>query len=103
MFFVVEHGVESVFLAAEPALAGVIDFGDVPRATGDHGRSFQFHEWCTVDEGLDMQVWECDKVALLLSRVVLVRGWGGDCQQGMADLLDLDGVGKGCLLRIVSL
>lgn len=38
-----------------------------------------------------MQTWKCDKVLFLLGRVVLVRvGWG-DGQEGMSDLLDLDG------------
>jgi hypothetical protein len=50
-----------------------------------------------------MQVRECDEVALFLGRIVLVRGWRGDCEQGMADLLDLNCVGEGCLLGIVSL
>lgn len=45
---------ESVLLAAQPALARVIDLGDVAAAAGDLCGLLQLDEGCAVDQGLDV-------------------------------------------------
>ena len=57
-----EGGGEGVFLAGEPAAAGVIDFADEAGRAGDVGEFFEFDEGGAVDEVFDVEGGEGDEV-----------------------------------------
>lgn len=98
-----QDGAEGVLLAAQPALARVVNLRHVASAAGNASGLLQFDEWRSVDKGFDVQVREGDQVPFLLRRIVLIRTWGSERQQSMSDLFDLNGAGEGCLLGVVSL
>lgn len=99
----VEDRAERVLLPAQPALARVLDLGDVAGRAGDLCGLLQLDEGRAVDQGLDVQTGQRDEVCLLLGRVVFVRARRRYRQDGMAELLHVDGAGEGGLLGVVSL
>ncbi len=89
-----QHGAERVLLAADPALARVVDARREARRALDEGGLVQLDERRAVDEALDVQRRQRDEVVF----VVLV-----DVQQRVPNLLDLDCAREGRFLGVVSL
>lgn len=94
----VDGGDDGVLLAREPALARVVDLGGEAGGGGDEGGALELDEGGAEDEALDVQGGEGDEVGFLLAFL-----GGGDGQDGVADLLDVDCAGEGGLLGVVAL
>jgi len=88
---------EAVLLAAEPALAAVVDLGRVARRRGDVRGAIELDEGRTEDETLDVQRRKGDEV-----RVRLGRASDRDGEDGVANLLDIDRAAERGLLRIIT-
>ena len=89
-----EGGGEGVLLARDPAFARVVDLGDVAGGGGYGGRFVELDEGRAIDQTLDVEGWERDEVVFVI---------GIEVEDGMADLLDVDGPGEGGFLGVVAL
>lgn len=58
----VEDGGEGIFLAGEPAFAGIVYAGDIASRGGDVGGGGQLDKGFTVDETFDVDVGESNEV-----------------------------------------
>lgn len=81
----IHGGGKGVLLAAQPALAGVIDARGEARAGDNVGRLVELDIWAAGDEALDVQGGEGDEVVLVV---------GVEMKDGVADLLDVDGAAE---------
>jgi len=89
------HGCgEGVLLAADPALAAVVDLAGVSSRRNDVGALLKLNVGRTGDETLDVECGEGNQVVL----VVLV-----DMENSVTNLLDVDGSTERGLLSIVTL
>lgn len=90
----VHCGGEGVLLAADPSLAAVVDLAGVASGRNDVGALLKFNVGRTSDETLDVESGKSDQVIL----VILV-----DVENGVTDLLDVDGSTERGLLSVVTL
>lgn len=93
------RGRERVPFSGQPALAGVVDLGDVAAAGGDVGVFFEFDIRGACYERFDVQSGQGDEIGFRL-----VGGAGGrESKQGVADLFHIDGAGERRFLGVVAL
>jgi hypothetical protein len=71
-------------VSRDPALAGIVDGGEVPRGGDDVGGAIEFDVRCKCEESLDGEVGESD-----VEGFFCVVG-EGDCELGVACLADDD-------------
>lgn len=93
----VEGRREAVLLSRQPALAGVVDLGGEAGGRGDVRGGVELDEGRPDEEAFDVQRGQRDEVRLLVAR------GRGDGEDGVSDLLNVDGLGEGGLLGIVTL
>ena len=90
----VHGGGEGVLLAADPALAAVVDLAGVTSGGNDVCALLELDVWRAGDEAFDVESGEGDEVVL----VELVN-----VEDGVTNLLDVDGSTERGLLGVVSL
>ncbi|KAL9609048.1 MAG: hypothetical protein Q9167_006146, partial [Letrouitia subvulpina] len=102
----VEDGGEGVFLAGEPAFAGIVYPGDIASRGGDVGGGGQLDKGFTVDEAFDVDVGEGNEVGFGFGE------WGGggggfggrrEGEKRVANLTNVDCAAKGGLLAVIAL
>jgi hypothetical protein len=90
----VHCGGEGVLLTADPSLSAVVDLAGVASGRNNVGALLKLNVGRTSDETLDVESGESDQVVL----VVLV-----DVENGVTNLLDVDGSTERGLLSVVTL
>lgn len=94
----VEGGGEGILLARDPALAGVVDLGGISSGRGDVCCALELDEGGAEEKAFNVQRRKGDEI--LVRWLARVRAWNG--QDGVADLLNVDGLGEAGLLRVVA-
>jgi hypothetical protein len=89
---------EGVLLPRQPASAREIDLGNVARRRRDMDALAELDEGGAIYQVLDVQCRQGDEVGLLLLAVGRLQ-----CQQRVADLLDVNRSTETCFLAIVTL
>lgn len=101
----VEDGGEGVFLAGEPAFAGIVYTGDITSGGGDVGRGGQLDKGFTVDEAFDVDVGEGNEVGFGFGERGGGGGFGGrgESEKRVANLANVDRAAKGGFLAVIAL
>ena len=85
---------EGIFLARDPAFAGVVYFRDKSGGGGDVGAIVELDERFAVNKAFDVEGGEGDEVGFVI---------GSYGKEGVADLFDVDCAREGGFLSIITL
>jgi hypothetical protein len=94
----VEGSGEGVLLARDPTLAGIVDLGGVAGGRGDVCGALELDEGGAEEKAFDVKRRKGNQI--LIRWLTRVRAW--DRQDGVADLLNVNGLGEAGLLRVVA-